>query len=97
MSFTSTISTFSELFTHLTLWIEEVSVGEVARDGIEKIGLKEFKTEVVLNEEIKERLKSLLKKPTDEQGGDAGEDWEEIKKVCDMLVEMECCEDFENK
>ena len=82
---------------HLTRWIEDVPEDEVARDGIEKIGLKEFKTEVVLNEEIKEWLTSLLKKPTDEQGEGAGEDWEEIKKVCDMLVEMECCEDFENK
>ena len=53
----STIDTFSELFKHLTLWIEDVPEDEVPKDGIKVIGLKEFKKEIVLQDDIKNKLR----------------------------------------
>ena len=45
-TYKTTIHTFSKLFKHLELWIEDVPEDETPKDGIEKIGLKEFKKEI---------------------------------------------------
>ena len=93
----STIQTFSELFQHLTLWIEDVPEDEVPKDGIKMIGLKEFKKEIVLQNEIKERLTTILKETTDKHREGDKVNCDEIKTLCGMLVEMECYEEvFEN-
>ena len=92
-TYKDTIHGFSELFQHLTLWIEDVPEDEEPRDGIEKIGFKQFKNEVVLEKEMKKRLKLLLNNPAEEHGDDR----EESKKIRDMLVDMECSEEFEKR
>ena len=84
-TYKTTIRTFSELFQHLTLWIGDVPEDEVPRDGIKQIGLKQFKNEVVLEAEIKGRLTLLLNREGAEN------------EIRDMLVNMECSEEFEDK
>ena len=46
---------------HKFLWIENVP-----KDGIEKIGLNEFKKKLVLQKEFKDRLTSVLKQVDEE-------------------------------
>ena len=96
-TYKTTIHTFSKLFEHLTLWIEDVPEDETPEDGIEKIGLKVFKKEIVEQNEIKDRLTSVLNQKTDEHREGKNINCEEIKTLCGMLLDMKCYEDvFEN-
>ena len=88
----STIAVFKELFQHLTLWIEDVPEDETPKDGIEKIGLNAFKNNIVLEEEIVKKLTSVLMMRTEEHRKGIDVDNDEIKTVCDLLVEMDCNE-----
>lgn len=88
----STIAVFKELFQHLTLWIEDVPEDETPKDGIEKIGLNAFKNNIVLEEEIVKKLTSVLMMRTEEHRKGIDVDNDEIKTVCDLLVEMDCYE-----
>ena len=92
-TYKNTIHIFFKLFQHLTLWIEDVPEDETPKDGIEKIGLKEFKKEIVLQEEIKDKLTSILKHITDKHREGTNVNCEEIKTLCGMLFHMDCYKD----
>ena len=87
--FNKTISVFSELFPHLTLWIEDVPEDETPMDGIENIGLNAFKNEIVLEEDIFLKLKSILITRSEERRKGIDVD---IKAIFNFLVEMNCYE-----
>ena len=89
-TYKATICLFSEVFKHLSLWIEDVPEDETPMDGIEVIGLNAFKNEIVLEEEIFEKLTSVLKKTTDERRNGIDVDCNSIKTVFELLVEMSC-------
>ena len=90
-NFKSTMITFSELFRHLELWTEDGPEGEKL-DGIEKVGLNAFKQEVVLEEEVLEKLTSALMSCTEEHRKGVDVDDSGMKATCDLLAEMNCYE-----
>ena len=87
-AFKDTIHVFSELFKHLTLWIEDVPEDEIPKDGIEKIGLNAFKNGIVLEKNTFKKLTLILRNLTERKSIDAAK--ETIKLVSKTLHEIEC-------
>ena len=91
----STIAVFKELFQHLTLWIEDVPEDETPMDGIQNIGLKAFKNEVVLEEGIREKMRAVLSNLTDEHQNRTNVNNNAIRTVRDLLKEIDNLEQEE--
>ena len=96
-TYKKTISVFSELFQHLTLWIDDIPEDETPKDGIKAIGLKAFKNEVVLDEKFFKKIASSLKKRRDVHRNGSEVDYNAIKMDCDaiktckdLLQEIKC-------
>jgi len=92
--FKNTICHFSKIFEHLEDWIKdtkEVYTDDI-KDGIEEIGLKLFRDEVVLEKKVLENLTSVLLELTNEHRKGSSIDFDELKTFCEILAEMNCYE-----